>query len=225
MTAEHLTQKVCFLLAITGFLRNADIYRINLSKVELLQHNTQLRLVIHCPKEKRRGSPIERVVIICAHVDPFLCPVSTYITYRQRIASSPGIRSNPTRPSRTINYLIRRLQDHSQQVGTQTIGRHFHSLLALIEVDRPTSGSHPLRARAVGSTNSVLHGANADDILAPASWFSSSIFDTFYRLSRETVSDFTSLALSSNSQATLTVLSLPPLFSLYKYSTEIAISR
>ncbi|KAI8359228.1 hypothetical protein EDC96DRAFT_412762, partial [Choanephora cucurbitarum] len=196
MSTERLTQKLSFLLAITGFLRNADIHRINLDKVTVLHSNTQLRLVVDCPKEKRNGSPIERIVVIRAHDDPLLCPVQVYQTYRVRIAYDSCLGPHPTRPSRTINFLVRSLQDFSKAVGPQTISRHIRCLLALVEVRGPTSGSLPLRARAVGSTNSVMYGANIDDILAHGSWSSCCIFDNFYRLSRETATNFTALSLS-----------------------------
>ncbi|CEP07405.1 hypothetical protein [Parasitella parasitica] len=169
MSPEQLTQKVCFLLAITGFLRNADIHRINLAKVQLLDNDTKLHLVIDCPKEKRRGSPIERVTVIRQHHDATLCPIKTYKAYTtSRIASIPCVGPHPTRPSRSIDFLVRSLQDFSVSVGTQTIGRHVRSLLALVQVDNPAQ-SRPLRARAIGSTNSVLHGASVDDILAHGS--------------------------------------------------------
>ncbi|KAL9536717.1 hypothetical protein MBANPS3_012424 [Mucor bainieri] len=198
MSTEHLTQKLCFLLAITGFLRNADIHRINVAKVQLQNDNTKLHLVIDCPKEKRKGSPIERVTVIQQHPDPSLCPIRTYVAYTQRIATTPCVGPHPTRPSRQLDFLIRSLHDFKVAVGPQTIGRHVRSILALVEVDnRAHSSSRPLRARAVGSTNSVLHGASVDDILAHGSWSSSSIFDNFYRLSRETLTNFTHMSLSS----------------------------
>ncbi|KAG1300409.1 hypothetical protein G6F64_012728 [Rhizopus arrhizus] len=145
LTAERLTRKLCFLLAITGFLRHADLHRINMLKTSVLATTSQLKLVIDCPKEKRGGSPIERVVFI---------------------TTTPCLGPHPTRPSRTIGFLVRSLNDFNSPVSVQTISRHVRSLLNRITVHDDSGQRRPLpRTRAVGSSNAVLHGANLDDIL------------------------------------------------------------
>ncbi|KAG1135115.1 hypothetical protein G6F38_013038 [Rhizopus arrhizus] len=199
LTAERLTRKLCFLLAITGFLRHADLHRINMLKTSVLATTSQLKLVIDCPKEKRGGSPIERVVFVNQHPDPLLCPVPVYQAYVTRIATTPCLGPHPTRPSRTIGFLVRSLNDFNSPVSVQTISRHVRSLLNRITVhDDSGQRRPPPRARAVGSSNAVLHGANLDDILVHGSWASACVFDNFYRLSRQTVTNFTTMALSSN---------------------------
>lgn len=199
LTAERLTRKLCFLLAITGFLRHADLHRINMLKTSVLATTSQLKLVIDCPKEKRGGSPIERVVFINQHPDPLLCPVLVYQAYVTRIATTPCLGPHPTRPSRTIGFLVRSLNDFNSPVSVQTISRHVRSLFNRITVhDDSGQRRPPPRARAVGSSNAVLHGANLDDILVHGSWASACVFDNFYRLSRQTVTNFTTMALSSN---------------------------
>ncbi|KAG1409787.1 hypothetical protein G6F58_009308 [Rhizopus delemar] len=176
LTAERLTRKLCFLLAITGFLRHADLHRINMLKTSVLATTSQLKLVIDCPKEKRGGSPIERVVFI---------------------TTTPCLGPHPTRPSRTIGFLVRSLNDFNSPVSVQTISRHVRSLFNRITVhDDSGQRRPPPRARAVGSSNAVLHGANLDDILVHGSWASACVFDNFYRLSRQTVTNFTTMALS-----------------------------
>ncbi|EIE87378.1 hypothetical protein RO3G_12089 [Rhizopus delemar RA 99-880] len=197
ITVEQLTRKLCFLLAITGFLCHSDLHRINLGKTSVTTNDSQLKLLIDCPKEKRQGSPIERVVIINHHPDPILCPVKAFQSYLTRVANTPCFGPHPTRPSRTINFLIRKLNDFSVSVSVQTVSRHVRSLLSLIAVaDDSGVRRPPLRARAVGSTNAALLGANVDDILVHGSWASSCVFDNFYRLFRQTVTNFTSMALS-----------------------------
>ncbi|KAI9024983.1 hypothetical protein CLU79DRAFT_686734, partial [Phycomyces nitens] len=57
-------------------------------------------------------------------------------------------------------------------------------------IRRPSNSLRP-RARALGSTAATRFGIPLDDILTHGSWASSSVFDTFYRLSCETASDFT----------------------------------
>ncbi|KAG0855873.1 hypothetical protein G6F16_013611 [Rhizopus arrhizus] len=133
LTAERLTRKLCFLLAITGFLRHADLHRINMLKTSVLATTSQLKLVIDCPKEK---------------------------------PTTPCLGPHPTRPSRTIGFLVRSLNDFNSPVSVQTISRHVRSLLNRITVHDDSGQRRPLpRARAVGSSNAVLHGANLDDIL------------------------------------------------------------
>ncbi|KAG1034867.1 hypothetical protein G6F43_013335 [Rhizopus delemar] len=117
ITVEQLTRELCFLLAITGFLRHSDLHRINLGKTSVTANDSQLKLLIDCPKEKRQGSPIERVVIINHHPDPILCPVKAFQSYLTRVANAPCFGPHPTRPSRTINFLIRKLNDFSVSVS------------------------------------------------------------------------------------------------------------
>ncbi|KAG1154610.1 hypothetical protein G6F37_009292 [Rhizopus arrhizus] len=160
LTAERLTRKLCFLLAITGFLHHADLH--------------------HCPKEKRGGSPIERVVFINQHPDPLLCPVLVYQAYVTRITTTPCLGPHPTRPSRTIGFLVQSLHDFNSPVSVQTISRHVRSLLTRITMhDDSGQRRSPPRARAVGSSNAVLHGANLDDILVHGSWTSACVFDNY----------------------------------------------
>ncbi|KAG1040521.1 hypothetical protein G6F43_012273 [Rhizopus delemar] len=233
LATEQLTQKLCFLLAVTGFLRHADLHRINLTKTSVALGCSLLKLLTDCPKEKRHDSPIERIVIINPHTDPLLCPVQVFQAYVTRVATTPCVHPHPTRPSRQINYLVRSLNDHSTHVSVQTISRHVKHLLSLIVVTDNSGNPCPLsRARAIGSTNAVLQGATLDGILVHGSWASSCVFDNFYRLSRRTVSNFTTMALSSNSPVSHT-LTVPPfhpssfisLFSYYFiFISEMAIT-
>ncbi|CEP07059.1 hypothetical protein [Parasitella parasitica] len=132
---------------------------------KILDNDTKLHLVINCPKEKRRGSPIERVTVIRKHHDATLCPIKTYKAYTNRTLNIPCVGPHPNRPSRSIDFLVRSVQDFSVSVAPQTIGRHVSSFVPLVQVDNPAQ-FFPLHARAIGSTNSVLHGASVDDIVA-----------------------------------------------------------
>ncbi|KAG1046744.1 hypothetical protein G6F43_010782 [Rhizopus delemar] len=195
ITVEQLTRKLCFLLAITGFLRRSGLHRVNLEKASVTANGSQLKLLIDCLKEK----PL------------------VFQSYLTRVANTPCFGPLPTRPSRTINFIIRKLNDYSAPVSVHTISRHVRSLLSLIAVaDDSGVRRPPLRARAVGSTITALLGANEEDILVLGSWASSCVFDNFYRLSRQTVTNFTTVALSSNSLAVNT-LTVPPSLPLFYY--------
>ncbi|KAG2222343.1 hypothetical protein INT45_009816 [Circinella minor] len=188
---QHLT-KTCFLLAITGFLRPSDIERIDSARTEIL--NNKLSLIIVKPKEKRRGQPIEKSITIRSHTNPLLCPIKAYINYRDRFCEVPCTRAYPIRhvSRRQVHRFIRHVHNNAQAVGSERISNHIEYMIDLIP--RPEYSARP-KARALGSTAAIEAGASLDDVLVHGSWFSSSVFDTFYCLSRETATNFTSLTL------------------------------
>lgn len=167
MPTNSLTRKLCFLLAITGFLRPSDVKRID-DGVTTITHNGHLRLIIVCPKEKRHGQVIERVTHIHPHADPILCPVQTYQAYKARIASTPCPHPYPRRfgPRSHVYRLIRSARDPSVAISAQRISKHIASLLDLIP--RPPGSSRP-KARALGSIAAVRAGAAVYDVLAHGS--------------------------------------------------------
>ncbi|KAI7861646.1 hypothetical protein BDF14DRAFT_1960288 [Spinellus fusiger] len=183
--------------AITGFLRPADIERINLDHVQFTNGPDaslkNVQLVVDRPKEKRLGQPIERSIHIKHHPDPLLCPVLALQHYIATIATQPCHLPHPVRPSRTINYLVRHIRDPSRPLSAERIGKYINGLTDLI----PRCQSSRPRTRALGSSAAARFGVPIDDILTHGSWASSSVFDTFYRLSRETATDFTSVTLGS----------------------------
>ncbi|RCH82551.1 hypothetical protein CU098_005577 [Rhizopus stolonifer] len=189
-----LTRKLCFLLAITGFLRPSDIQRIDDSLTSFNSDHTTLTLVIDCPKEKRQGQRIQRQVHIRHHPDLRLCPIQAYSSYKSRIASSPLVIAHPTQPQRQIHCLVSQIYNHHQPIVSQTIGKHNNHFINLIALP---GGTPRPRACALGSTNAAINGLPIDDILTHGSWASSSVYDTFYRLSRSTASDFTRFVFNS----------------------------
>ncbi|KAI9248021.1 hypothetical protein BDA99DRAFT_564985 [Phascolomyces articulosus] len=178
--------------AITGFLRPSNIERIDASRTAI--SNTHLRLIIAKPKEKRRGQPIEKSVSIHVHTNHLLCPLRAYVTYQDRFCQEPCPRAYPVSngPRTQVFCFIRHVHNHSQPVSSERISNHIKYMIDFIP--HPEGVARP-KARALGSTAAIEAGASLDDVLVHGSWFSSSVFDTFYRLSRETVTDFTSLAL------------------------------
>ncbi|KAI9334328.1 hypothetical protein BD770DRAFT_332826 [Pilaira anomala] len=196
MSLLRLTQKLCFLLGITGFLRPSDIERIDDSKT-LIREGT-LRLVILAPKEKRAGRPIEKVVIISPHSDTNLCPVICYQDYKARFISySPIVCSHARLPQLSYTALIRNTTAYTKAIGSERISNHIKSILCLATTTCTASppGRKAVKARAVGSTRAILAGAKLEDVLTHGSWASSSIFDTYYRLNRASATNFTDLIL------------------------------
>ncbi|KAI9362344.1 hypothetical protein BD770DRAFT_408148 [Pilaira anomala] len=152
LTSDQLNHKVCFLLAISGFLRPSDLHRINLDKILWTLHS----LTVYRLSQRKTNR----------HPDVSLCPILAYQFYRSRIVTTRSLGPHPVGPSRTIIFLIRNLNDFSLAVTSQTIGRHIRSLLSLILEDDNSSGG-PLRAHAIGSTNAAINDTNLDDILVP----------------------------------------------------------
>ncbi|OMJ27901.1 hypothetical protein AYI69_g2641 [Smittium culicis] len=68
-----------------GFLRASDIHRVDDERTEISKKS--IKLIIFAPKEKRKSSPIERLVEIKAHSDEIILPVIAYRIYKQRIAN------------------------------------------------------------------------------------------------------------------------------------------
>ncbi|KAG2191001.1 hypothetical protein INT47_006018 [Mucor saturninus] len=196
MNLLQLTQKLCFLLGITGFLRPSDIERIDDSKTMVTTES--LRSVILAPKEKRAGRPIEKVVVISNHSSPLLCPVATYQTYKTHfLAEPPIIRQHARLPQFTYTALVRNTTDTNRCIGSERISKHIRSILSLATTTATTSSTSrkTIKARAVGSTRAILAGAKLEDILTQGSWASSSIFDTYYRLNRASATNFSNLIL------------------------------
>lgn len=100
----------------------------------------------------------------------------------------------PTLPHLSYTPMIRSLQKPSQAIGSDRLWKHIQYYLdqALISGE---SFSKKLKARAVGSTAAISAGANINDFLTHGNWASSSIFDTFYRLTRAIHNDFTNTTL------------------------------
>ena len=88
---------------------------------------------------------------------------------------------------------MRDIRNLSKVVGPDTISRHISSITDLLE--RPASSSHP-RARAIGASAAFKNGTPKDDVGAQANWSSSDMFDSFYRLSGATSTNFTTAVLS-----------------------------
>ncbi|KAI7847263.1 hypothetical protein BDC45DRAFT_452073 [Circinella umbellata] len=196
MRPIDLTRKLCFLLAITGFLRPSDIERIDDNQSTIT--GNRLRLIIAVPKEKRRRQHIEKVITIKPHSNKLLCPVQTYTDYKIRFCQGVCRRSYPipNGPCKYVYRLVRAVHNHDIPIGAERISNHIKHIIDLIP--RPQGIARP-KARALGSTAAVEAGASLEDFMVHGSWMSSSVFDTFYHLSRETATDFTSLALPSTS--------------------------
>ncbi|KAI9495716.1 hypothetical protein BDB00DRAFT_897580 [Zychaea mexicana] len=162
MCAIDLTCKLCFLLAITGFLRPSDIERIDDGRTNVTDRH--LRLVIARPKEKRYQQRIEKVIHIHRHETSLLCLVQTYVDYHTRFCQTPCRRSYPFNngPRQYVYKLIWVVHNNNTAISAERISNHIKRFLDMIP--RPEGTARP-KARALGSTAAVQAGASLDDVL------------------------------------------------------------
>ncbi|KAI8144646.1 hypothetical protein BJV82DRAFT_536349, partial [Fennellomyces sp. T-0311] len=188
-----LTRKLAWLLGVCGFMRPSDIERVDLDQsIRPATEEDPLVLFVVAPKEKRQGKHITKTVTLARHTVVLFCPVQAFLVYMRRIASSPCIAPHSCLSQVTINYLMQDLHDFSSPIKAQCIGKHIKSIMKLIPSD---PSNKPIKARALGSTRAVQAGANINDVVVHGGWSSQAIFEKFYRLSKETRTNFTSLAL------------------------------
>ncbi|KAI7865960.1 hypothetical protein BDF14DRAFT_1819629 [Spinellus fusiger] len=189
-----LTRKPYWLLAICGFMRPSDIAQLDNACTTI--RDSILHLVVIAPKEKRLGRCIERSIAIKPHNNGLLCPVLTYQSYKSRIAPSTCIHQHPTIAHIQIHRLIRDIQSYIVPINDKRISnliRYINNMIPCPQgIPRP-------KARALGPTFALEVGASVDDILAHGSWRSSTVFDTFYCLSRRTANNFSNSALPVSS--------------------------
>ncbi|KAI1291410.1 hypothetical protein EDD11_008928 [Mortierella claussenii] len=180
---EQITRKLCWLLAVVGMFRGDDIACIDIAHAHFKLTSQVAIHPVNLPKEKRRQGRIRKFTTIQAHTNQALCPVLTLQEYIFRLPSEEDLVPHLKDPTVLIRPLMRDRRNVAKAVGPDTINRHISSITDLIA--RPASSTRP-RARAVGASAAVKNGAPKDDIVVQASWSSSVMFDSFYRLSGTT---------------------------------------
>ena len=189
------TRKLCWLLAITGFLRPADLERIDTDKSSIT--NGELKLIIIAPKERRKNSPIEKVVIINSHPNKSICPVQCYEDYKGRFARTDGTRQHPTRQSIWYRGLIRSVKNIDKFITAERISNHIKFIMKMISANNDVSA---MSARSVGADAAAQAGVDWEDIITQGMWSSVRIFDEHYRRSRRSRTNITTAILDDNSE-------------------------
>jgi hypothetical protein len=210
MSLPDLTAKLSWLLGVSGFLRPSDIERIDLDESDWTSYTDRILLQVVAPKEKRLSARIRKTVTIQRHPEVYCCPVEAFLSYHRRHAYRPCVWPHPVLPSTNIHYLLRDVRDCHKPIHWQRIGKYINCMMDLLPKE-PWQGR--LRARALGATRALLNGASVDEVVSHGNWSSRAIFDNFYRLSTDTSTNFTSLALATPraSVNTLEPQSLDPL--------------
>ncbi|KAI9314656.1 hypothetical protein BX666DRAFT_1862354, partial [Dichotomocladium elegans] len=193
-----LTAKLCWLLRVCGFMRPSDIEQIDLDQSDPAPVHESFHLVVVVPKEKRLGQRIHKNITISRHADLSLCPVQAFETYYQQYAREPCRIQHPVLSTIVINYLFRKINNTSKPIGAQRISKYISSIMS--RLPQPP-GHKRIKAQALGPTRATQAGATIDDVVSHGFWNSQQVFDTFYRLSRESNTGFTTLTLGSQDRS------------------------
>ncbi|PVU87371.1 hypothetical protein BB561_006371 [Smittium simulii] len=193
LLVKDLTTKLAWLLAVTGMLRASDIHWTDDARSQII--NGSLHLVIVAPKEKKGSQPVERPCQIMEHTNPIICSVKVYTEYKLRVTFTFCPTPHINNDLLIVNRLLRQLNNHSKPLTVDSIARYIHKLLMLIA--RPDNTSVP-KACAIGAALAASAGAGAstDDIVNHAFWSNYSMFDEYYRLSRNLTTNLTESILS-----------------------------
>lgn len=192
LSLEQITTKLCWLLAVVGMFRGDDIACIDIANEHFRVTQQVAILPVVLPKEKRRHGRIRKFTTIQAHPNAALCPVATLREYISRLPPDDDLVPHRKDPDVLIRPLVRDRRNLLNAVGPDTINRHIGSITDLLE--RPASSTRP-RARAIGASAAYKNGAPKDDIVVQANWSSSVMFDSFYRLSGTTATNFSTAVL------------------------------
>ncbi|OMJ08288.1 hypothetical protein AYI69_g11127, partial [Smittium culicis] len=186
LTVKRLTAKLCWLLSVTGFLRPSDIHRIDDERSHVARG--MLHLVIVTPNEKRAGRPIKKPCQISSHTDPILCSVLEYSVYKEKVANTLFPTSNTNNSKWVVNRLLRFVNYKEKPLSVDRISRYIRSISDLIRRGPDT----PIpKGRAIGETLAANSGVSADEIVSHAFWSNYTIFDTYYRLTRNSSNNLT----------------------------------
>ncbi|KAG0195688.1 hypothetical protein BGX33_002804, partial [Mortierella sp. NVP41] len=199
LSLNDLISKLAWLLGICGFLRPDDIRCIDVAKSKV---NTEGILLVHlvAPKEKVDGKSTVVDVHISPAADPLICPVQAYSEYLSRLP--PNLLSlrhhKHTRmsPRPDTVPLLRFLDNPSMSITPATISEKMKSITRHMEL---APGTITPRCRAISSTLAALHGISADDIKIHGRWSPlSGMFEKFYRLTRGSAINFSSVVLAGS---------------------------
>ncbi|KAJ2868744.1 hypothetical protein GGI22_000668, partial [Coemansia erecta] len=188
LTPMQLAQRVCWLLCVVGFLRPADLARIEADKIEFVDNH--VRLSILAPKEKRRGLRIRRPVYIHRFADAALCPVA-HLEYYLTRAVLPHLDTRTLHPSiPELSYvpLMRKANNYREPITADRIASHVRTLMAL--------GAEPgtrASARSLGVDTALRNGADRDLVRTHGNWVNDLTVEMHYQRSRLPATSMTDL--------------------------------
>jgi len=172
--------KLCWLLAVCGFMHPSDIQHVDISHSSILPSG-ELKLHMVGPKEKQAGQHIIKSVFIHPHEDPLVCPVATYQCYVAQLASSTLTSVKHPFLDQVFNPLIQHIFDFNQATSSDTIGHHITKVSDLVPLPRGLEKEPS--GHSIGSSLAIKHGASSDEVQAQGFWAHLVMYDSFYHLS------------------------------------------
>ncbi|KAG9062257.1 hypothetical protein KI688_006589 [Linnemannia hyalina] len=151
------------------------------------------KIPVFFPKETRGGQQIIKYPAIRSHDDPLLCPVRAIAEYLRRLEGHEIMVPHHKNKEFLYRPLIRDVRFPKTPVINQTISNHITEITDMLNL--PKDETRP-KARAIGPTAAIKKGARVDDVVVHGNWSSDVIVNNYYRLSRATATNFTSLVLS-----------------------------
>ncbi|KAF9119495.1 hypothetical protein BGW39_000269, partial [Mortierella sp. 14UC] len=185
--------KLCWLLAVCGFMRPSDIHRVDVSH-SLVLPSGELELQVAGPKEKRAGQHIIKSVFIRLHEDPLVCLVATYQCYAAQLASFTLISVKHPFFGPDLQSFDSTIFDFNLSASTVTIGHRIAKVSDLLPLP-PGMGKVP-SGRSLGSSLVIKHGASSGEVRAQGFWAHSATYESFYRLSRRFIKNLAQVTLT-----------------------------
>ena len=176
-----LNQKTAFLLATAAFLRPSDLHRIQLSQCRV-DDAGRLHLCVRSPKETRGGRRIIKTLVIHPFLDTSLdlCPVTAFT----------ALRDHPDAAARPLDALLVNSQHVSSPLQVPTVSGWLRRLM------RRSGPSATLPSlRSVASDLALTRGAALDAVLTMGNWSSHTVFDEYYRRTRQISDNISSRVL------------------------------
>jgi len=199
LSLNDLTSKLAWLLGVCGFLRPDDIRCIDVAKSKVSADGILL-LHLVAPKEKVEGKSTLVDVHISPASDPLICPVKAYSAYLSRLPKDllalPHHKHTRLNPRPDTVPLFRFLDDPAKPIAPASISERMKSITRVMKLPPGTTAP---RCRAIGSTLAAFHGVSADEVKTHGRWSPlSGTFEKFYRLTRSSAINFSSVVLTGS---------------------------
>ena len=189
-----LRNKVTFLLGLVGYMRPDDQFCTDVALCKI--YDDRLHLTVVNPKERRGGMRITKRIIIKAHEDDLLCPVSAFKEYRARTAMYDDMArcQHPKWLDDVFLYtpLLRTLSG-KQRIQVDAISKCQGVFMELMPREE---GQPRPKLRAAGAALAIKKGIPVEEVTTHGNWSSPRIVEDYYRITRHQAHNFTDTILS-----------------------------
>lgn len=170
LSLKVLTSKLVTLIALTTWMRVAEVTAINFRSIQFTQEGVKFSL--DRLRKTQRCGPLKSFEMT-NRPEEKLCPVSALKEFIERTEKFRPA-SEPSEESRLLIALVR----PHKPVSSNTVSRWIKSMLSKAGVDTANFGAHSTRSAA--ASRAVVEGASIDAILRTGSWAREATFNRFY---------------------------------------------